>query len=250
MSKLANSKHLPILIQPFGQKAIEIAWKKDVSEQILYANLLLTSALKQKFNDNWEFISSYNTLTLVYNGVESFSYPKLVELINKQYDDLVLSASNREVKWVLPVCYDEVYGIDLYETANFLKLSASELINLHTTSVYTIYGIGFLPGFMYLGGLPQTLEIPRKSVPRLKVEKGAVGLASKQTGIYPQASPGGWNIIGNCPVPLFDVSKNNPCFFSVGDKVQFKSITQSEYEHIKIQMEVGIYEPEKVVIDA
>ena len=250
MSKSDNSKQLPIRIQPFGQKAIEVAWKEDVSEQILSANLQLTKALKKKINNDWEFISSYNTLTLIYNGVELFSYKELVELIRKEYNNLVLTTSKRHDKWILPVCYDEVYGIDLSEAANFLGLSKNELINLHTEAVYTIYGIGFLPGFMYLGGLPQTLEIPRKPVPRLKVEKGAVGLASKQTGIYPQASPGGWNIIGNCPVPLFNVSKSNPCFFNVGDKVQFKSISQSEYEHIKIQMDVGIYEPEKVVVDA
>ena len=103
---------------------------------------------------------------------------------------------------------------------------------------------------MYLGGLPASLEIPRRAEPRLKVPKGSVGLASKQTGIYPQESPGGWNIIGNCPVDLFDPKKDDPCFVKVGDKIQFERISKAEYKLHKIEGEVGIYEPEKVVLNA
>jgi len=152
--------------------------------------------------------------------------------------------------WTLPVCYDLEFGMDIEEAANTLKISVEELIKQHTSHQYVVYGIGFLPGFMYLGGLPSSLEIPRRAEPRLKVQKGSVGLASKQTGIYPQDSPGGWNIIGNCPVALFDPSKKDPCFVKVGDKIQFESISKAEYELHKIEGEVGIYKPEKVVLNA
>jgi len=103
---------------------------------------------------------------------------------------------------------------------------------------------------MYLGGVPKELEVARKPNPRPKVLKGSVGLAGKQTGIYPQDSPGGWNIIGKCPVSMFDVKKENPCFVSVGDKIKFKPISKAEYELHKIEAEVGIYNIEKSVWDA
>lgn len=124
-------------------------------------------------------------------------------------------------------------------------MSTKELIEMHTKQPYLVYGIGFLPGFMYLGGLPEALETPRKSTPRLAVPKGSVGLAGKQTGIYPQDSPGGWNIIGNCPIPIFNINKEPPCFINVGDRVQFYPITKAEYELHRIEAEVGIYRIEK-----
>ena len=86
--------------------------------------------------------------------------------------------------------------------------------------------------------------------PRQKVEKGAVGLAGKQTGIYPQESPGGWNIIGNCSVPIFDKENDKPCFVNVGDRIQFYQISKAEYDLHKIEGEVGIYQMEKIKIDA
>ncbi len=124
-------------------------------------------------------------------------------------------------------------------------MGTEEVIRLHTGHTYVVYGIGFLPGFMYLGGLPETLEVPRKSAPRLEVRKGSVGLAGKQTGIYPQQSPGGWNIIGNCPIPLFNVEKEQPCFVNVGDRIQFYAINKGEYDLHQLQAEVGIYNVEK-----
>jgi allophanate hydrolase subunit 1 len=87
-------------------------------------------------------------------------------------------------------------------------------------------------------------------MPRLQVFKGSVGLAGKQTGIYPQDSPGGWNIIGNCPISLFNVNLENPCFVSVGDQIQFYAISRAEYDLHKIETEVGIYNLDKIKIDA
>ena len=129
-------------------------------------------------------------------------------------------------------------------------MSITQVVETHTDQTYTVYGIGFLPGFMYLGGLPESLEVPRKETPRLRVEQGSVGLAGKQTGIYPQESPGGWNVIGNCPIPIFNVDQPEPCFVDVGDRIQFYSITRAEYDLHRIEAEVGIYNIEKSVLDA
>ena len=95
-----------------------------------------------------------------------------------------------------------------------------------------------------MGGLDESLHIPRKSTPRLHVEKGAVAIGGNQTGIYPNESPGGWNIIGNSPLNFFDVSKENPCFAKAGDRVQFYPISLETYKNIKTLVEAGVYQLE------
>lgn len=236
---------LQINVRPFGSRAILIEWEHKVSEEILNQCIALECELRKSFSNAWELVPAYNSLTLIYNGVEDFQFDSLGQKILETYNNLKLDKGKKTKLWSLPVCYDDGFSLDMDNVEKHLGFNRAEIIKLHTSTVYAVYGIGFLPGFMYLGGLPKELEIPRRAHPRQKVAKGAVGLASKQTGIYPQDSPGGWNIIGNCPVPLFNVKKSQPCFVSVGDRVQFKAIEKSEYDLIKIQVEVGIYQPEK-----
>ena len=189
-------------------------------------------------------------LTMVCND-EHLDFDNIRRVILECHEKQAASKTKRvQHLWRIPVCYDAEFGIDLEEVCSTLRLSKDELIKQHTSYQYIVYGIGFLPGFMYLGGLPESLEIPRRAEPRLQVAKGSVGLAGKQTGIYPQDSPGGWNIIGNCPIPLFNPSLKDPCFVKVGDKIQFQKISRAEYDLHKIEGEVGIYKPEKVLLDA
>lgn len=244
-------KNYSISIRPFGVHTVLVEWPNQVEEDILndilqFMRYLRTNCLDEK---RWEMIPAYNSLTLLYRQepINFFDFSRKLTDWYTLRDEVHLAD---RYLWKLPVCYDLDFGIDLIEVSTTLNKSTDEIVALHTESVYTVYGIGFLPGFMYLGGLPESLEIPRKSIPRAKVQKGSVGLAGKQTGIYPQVSPGGWNIIGNCSVPMFDVSKENPCFVNIGDKVQFYSIERAEYDLHKIEGEVGIYKLEKVKLDA
>ena len=147
------------------------------------------------------------------------------------------------------MCYDDVFGIDLDELSEEFNLSKSEIIELHSRSNYTVFFVGFLPGFLYLGGLDERLHFPRKKTPRLKVLKGAVAVGGKQTGIYPNESPGGWNIIGNSPINFFDVNKEVPCFAQSGDKISFYRVSKEEYDDIKALVEAGVYQLESEVID-
>lgn len=243
--------HPPISLKPYGRHAILIEWPNEVSEIILesildFEDFLLKDCLKEK---DWETITAYNSLLLVHPKLE-INFPKFSHTLQEWYDRSKGRVARERVLWKLPVSYDKSFGIDLEDVAKRLDKSVDAIIKLHTENTYTVYGIGFVPGFMYLGGVPAELEIPRKATPRLKVQKGSVGIAAKQTGIYPQESPGGWNIIGNCPVPLFDRNKKDPCFVNVGDKIQFQSISMGEYELHKIEAEVGIYKPEKILLDA
>jgi len=238
-------------IRPFGVHAILVEWPNDVQEAILDDILRFTTYLESNCLNvkKWEIVPAYNSITLILRE-KPIDFDQLKQRLGRWYLESDTVKARQRYLWRLPVCYDLEFGIDLIEVSEKLQMSVPEVIQAHTTHEYTVYGIGFLPGFMYLGGLPLHLEVPRKATPRLKVKKGAVGLASKQTGIYPQESPGGWNIIGNCPVPMFNPKSDNPCFVSVGDKVQFYPIEHAEHDLRKIESEVGIYKLEKTEWDA
>ncbi|WP_116772320.1 5-oxoprolinase subunit PxpB [Maribacter litoralis] len=240
-----------INIKPFGVHSVLIEWPNEVSEHILEKILHFETFLSKEVltEHDWELVPSYNSL-LVINRTEEIDFAKISADIHSWYGQLKETAKPDRYLWRLPVTYDLEFGLDLEDVASQLNKSIEEVIALHTGATYTVYGIGFLPGFMYLGGINKELELPRRANPRPKVLKGAVGIAGKQAGIYPQESPGGWNIIGNCAVPIFDASKENPCFVSVGDKIEFYKISKAEHDLRLIEAEVGIYKPEKIKIDA
>ena len=113
------------------------------------------------------------------------------------------------------------------------QLSKEALIQIHTKTIYQVYLLGFLPGFAYLGKVSEQLFCKRKQHPRLEIPAGALGLAGYQTGIYPAASPGGWQIIGQCPIPVFDLNLEQPFLFEVGNQVKFESIDTATFKAIK-----------------
>lgn len=129
----------------------------------------------------------------------------------------------------IPVLYGGAVGPDLEKVAEYLHLTTEEVIRLHCSKSYFIYMIGFMPGFPYMGELPDALITPRLKTPRLSVPAGSVAIAQKQTGIYPVESPGGWQILGRTPVKLFEPQKNPPALLRMGDLVKFYPITESEF---------------------
>jgi inhibitor of KinA len=129
----------------------------------------------------------------------------------------------------IPVCYAKTFAPDLEDLALQNKISQEEVIRIHTSATYRVYMIGFLPGFAYMGRVDERIVTPRRSQPRTMVPAGSVGIAGEQTGIYPFASPGGWNIIGQTPVALFDVKRKQPVLLQPGDEVTFYSITEHEF---------------------
>lgn len=141
----------------------------------------------------------------------------------------------------IPVLYNDDAGPDLAEVAAHCRISAEELISLHTSVVYKVYMLGFLPGFCYLGGMDARLAMPRKNMPRLQVLAGSVGIAGMQTGIYPLASPGGWQIIGQTPLKLFDWQRTPAFLISPGDQIRFCRITAEAFNNIMQEIESGSY---------
>jgi len=133
----------------------------------------------------------------------------------------------------VPVLYGGNYGKDIQRVVQFSKLSESEIIQRHQTRIYLVYFLGFTPGFPYLGGMDQDLTTPRIQTPRKRVPQGSVAIAGAQTGIYPFPSPGGWNLIGRTPLKIFNISNPQNSLIQMGNKVQFKSIGEDEYERLK-----------------
>ncbi|AIF46184.1 5-oxoprolinase subunit PxpB [Dyella japonica] len=136
-------------------------------------------------------------------------------------------AAPREM--TLPVCYD---GADLHEVAAHTQLTTGEVIARHAAATYRVAMLGFAPGFPYLLGLDPALAMPRRSQPRLSVPAGSVAIGGSQTGIYPQALPGGWQLIGRTPVCLFDLAAASPSLLQPGDQVRFRAIDEHEYQQL------------------
>ena len=116
---------------------------------------------------------------------------------------------------------------------------------MHLSALYRVYFLGFLPGFLYLSGLDSRLYLKRKKKPLLNVPKGAVAIGGMQTGIYPNISPGGWHLIGNTPVNLFNPKKNPPCFAKPGDWISFEQINSQTYSKIESEQQNGNYQLDK-----
>jgi inhibitor of KinA len=157
-----------------------------------------------------------------------------VEATLRQFEARAAKIPHRKPRLIeIPVCYGEDFGPDLNDVADFCRLPKSEVIQCHTAQNYLAYFLGFVPGFAYLGDLPESLVTPRLDSPRKNVPPGSVGIAGRQTGIYPFATPGGWRLIGRTPLPMFRASRKPMTAISVGDEVRFKAITQKEFRKLE-----------------
>lgn len=235
---------------PYNEYSLLIQWPQIVSENILEELSAFKKTLQRLYPEAI-LTAAYASILLVFPE-RITSFPALKAQIKQEYDTFSEnSTSGIEQRplslYKIPVCYEASFAPDLEAVCTQLKLSPEALISKHSQATYTVYGIGFLPGFMYLGGLNPELEIPRKSSPRMKVPAGSVGLAAKQTGIYPCESPGGWQLIGQTPIPLFNPLQDPPFFAQVGDKIQFIPISKDTYKLLQIQVTAGIYNIEKTI---
>ncbi len=218
----------------YNETSILIKFEEDINENLL--NLLLQlrkNILQDNTKQILQVINTYDSLLVIYTRTINNFYEAKTELLDQLKHVNVENKKETETKRI-PVCYDENFGWDLGLLSEELNLSISEIIEKHTAKLYTVYFIGFLPGFPYLGGLDSSLFHRRKSEPRRQIPVGSVGIADQQTGIYPTDSPGGWQIIGRSPLQLFDKNHSDqPCFLQAGDKVKFESISKDEFEYIQ-----------------
>ncbi len=227
---------------PLGERSILIELEPEISPKTLkkilyYKNVLEDHYIKEKV----EVINTYNSLLINYISTIENLYNEVLVVKGLLKEPKIIKKADSRL-FHIPVCYDEKFGLDLRLIGDKNQLKINEIISLHSTPVYTIYFIGFLPGFLYLGGLDSKLFFPRKNIPRTEVLKGAVGIGEKQTGIYPKMSPGGWQIIGNSPASFFDKNTVPPSNFSAGDKVKFYPISMEEHQEILEQVDRGKFQ--------
>lgn len=234
--------------KPYGDRSILIEWPSKIEEVILKDIINFKEKILQKYIEQKIHINhAYNSLLVTYYEI-IIDYGSAVSELKEVYNSKGIYKESSVLLWKIPVCYDDSFGLDLEMLSLEKGLSKNKIIELHSERIYTVYFIGFLPGFLYLGGLNETLYTPRKASPRLQVKNGAVAIGGNQTGVYPNESPGGWNIIGNSPINFFDVQSETPCFAKAGDKIQFVPTALSNYHEIMASVNSGTYVMESEVL--
>lgn len=218
-----------ITIQPLGADFLLVSWPATIAEEISNELLAFEQFILKHFS---EFVlatnPAYASLAIRFDN-EKITFSVLKKLLLEAYLAFHFNKIETEKYWEIPVCYDPELGPDLLECCSRTSLDLEVFINLHTQPFYRIYFIGFLPGFLYLGGMNKQLSIPREATPRTKVPAGTVGIAGLQTGIYPQASPGGWQLIGQTKVSLFNPNQEPPTPFRAGEYLKFTTISKAEF---------------------
>ncbi|WP_456437576.1 5-oxoprolinase subunit PxpB [Psychroserpens sp.] len=242
-------KDFELTYHRFSECSILVQWPQKIDEIILndvllFKNHILNSSIKSILQINNAYNSILINYVLTIDNVND-EFFVLKELYSARVSMKKCALSH----WKIPVCYDDEFGVDLDEISKENQLSKSEIIRLHSDVIYTVFLIGFLTGFLYLGGLDKRLFFSRKNSPRFKVKKGAVAIGNEQTGIYPNSSPAGWNIIGNSPLEFYNSESRNPCFAKAGDKVQFVPVSIEMYNDIYKAVQNGTYNLESEIIN-
>nr|WP_255585040.1 5-oxoprolinase subunit PxpB [Leclercia adecarboxylata] len=166
-----------------------------------------------------EAIPGMNNITVVLRNPHSVALDAIERLQRWWEESEALEPDSRAIE--IPVVYGTAAGPDLGEVARHAGLTEKQVVELHSSADYVVWFLGFQPGFPYLGGLPEQLATPRRAEPRLQVPAGSVGIGGSQTGIYPLATPGGWQLIGHTSLPLFDPARDEPVLLRPGDTVRF-----------------------------
>jgi KipI family sensor histidine kinase inhibitor len=224
-----------VLIRSAGDSALTIEFEARIDPSINIRVAAMAARIgRLRLSGVLEVVPTYRSVTVYYN-------PLLLS-------DVSLKARLAEVAFrrprpsripkklvEIPVCYDEEFGPDLRAVSAMSGLGAPKIIEWHTSPVYRVYMLGFLPGFPYMAEVPAAIAVPRLSTPRRSVPVGSVGIADAQTGIYPVESPGGWRVIGRTPVRIFDPHRRRPFLLDAGDRVRFRAIDRRQYDRLSQQ---------------
>jgi len=202
-------------IQPLGDSALLAELGTRLDTALNTRAIALAAALKKR-RDVRQALAGYASVTVQFDPDQA-THASLAAAIKRLAVKRPPMAEPGRLHRI-PVTYD---GPDMVEVADRLKLSREEIIELHTRPIYRVFLVGFVPGWAYLGPLPEELELPRRHVPRTQVPAGSVAIAGRQSGIYPLPTPGGWHLIGRTPVKLFLPDSDPPCLFRAGDRVKF-----------------------------
>jgi KipI family sensor histidine kinase inhibitor len=221
-------------IAPQGDTAAEIRWRQNDHVALIAANLATVRLVEQaELRGLVAAVHGFETLTVHYDPLVWASWLDFSQALRTllQESTLTPSVSSRTIE--IPVCYAAAFGPDLELVAMHAGLSVAEVVQRHSRAEYRVQMLGFMPGFPYLDGLPAELAMPRKEKPRLEVAAGSVAIGGVQTGIYPVASPAGWQVVGRTPLCLFDPALNVPALLSAGDRVRLRAISVEEFRQLE-----------------
>lgn len=228
-------------ILPLGDTALTVDFGNLISIKINDTVISIFKKLQQQpIEGMTEAVPAYSSLTIYYdvmNVYKNVSGEITVFDWMKNKVQVFLEKEIENYQFVkrvvtIPVCYEKKFATDMNWITDKLKITWEKLIQLHTSKHYRVYMLGFLPGFAYMGEVDNAIELPRKQQPQ-NVIAGSVGIAGKQTSVYPLDSPGGWQIIGRSPQKFFNKENIEPTLLQAGDSVNFISISKDEFEHIK-----------------
>lgn len=233
-------------IYPVGDMAISVDFGNVIEEAVNDQVMRLKAMLgESNVPGVEEMLPSYRALMICYDP-NRISYAELSRKVTEMHalsEKKASSAGTRIVR-IIPCCYGGEYGEDLQGMEELTGLSQKEIINIHAGTDYKIYMLGFLPGFVYLGGMDERIAAPRLESPRVSIPAGSVGIGGKQTGVYPIASPGGWRLIGTTPVKFYDPQAKKPILCNAGEYIRFQPISKEEYQSIESKIKAGEWEPE------
>jgi len=226
-------------ITPLNESTVLVSFGNVIDELVNQKVISLHESLNRKpFNGFVESVPSYSSLAVCYNPIDviqsdtkiksSFNFVK--NYLENALTNLPQAEELKENQVIeIPVLYD---GEDLQFIADLHQLTLDEVVAIHTSKIYRVFMVGFLPGFPYMGTVDKRVATPRKNSPRTSVRAGSVGIAGYQTGIYPQDSPGGWQLIGRTPFKIFNKDSLSPCLLNPGDSVRFYSVDQKKFESL------------------
>lgn len=223
----------PRQIRPFGPSALLLEWEQTINLEISNGVTAYRRAL-EGLPVIQECVPGYASLLVVYDPVEISEHGVKEIIFDLSLDS---TPSNDAIHHRIPVAYGGIHGPDLIQVAQDKGLNPQKIIDLHCAQRYTVYILGYRPGFAFMGSLPPRLEIGRKKRPRTRVPAGSVGLAGRQTGIYPSDGPGGWQLIGRTPVSLIDSEGQTFARFAAGDRVSFYPIGTEQFQQLAKQDE-------------
>lgn len=219
---------------PLGDTAVEVQWLELPEKALINVNSAAVRLFEQKQQPGViAAVPGFVSLTIHYDPLAWNSWEDLHRGLRNALSVIDPETHLQGQTVEVPVCYAENCALDLEAVIAFSGLTSLEIIRRHCEAEYTVRMLGFMPGFPYLSGLPEELQVPRMERPRLSVPAGSVAIAGNQAGIYPVASPGGWQILGRTPLQLFDPQRESPALLRPGDRVRFRQISPAEYLEIE-----------------
>lgn len=237
---------LPPRLLPLGDTAWTVEFGDAIDPAIHGRVLGLASLLDALANDGRlegvvEWVPTFRSVTVHFDP-EKVNHVALADLL-LELAAKEASASATGCRWHIPVCFEREFAPDLDDLAAARNLTPEEVVRLLTGTVFSVYMLGFLPGFPYLGGLPEALEMPRLATPRKVVPARSIAVAGRTCAAYPWESPGGWRLLGRTPVRLFDPSNaKRPALLAPGDQVMWQAVDRAEYEAIEARCRRGEFD--------